>query len=247
MLTGILTERKFVFAASGYYGHSTTNNISEFRISIADAPVLQLARLCENHMKQISLEMELSRLTKLNNRSPLMEQYPTPPDIAAKMLYRALGDGCLKGMTVADLGCGNGTFAVGALMLGAEKAYAIDIDQNAISVAGENSRQFGDRIILLKEDIEEFDVPVDTILMNPPFGSQRRNADLPFIEKALEYSKDFYIVLNYKAGDFLEKVIKGKGEIIWEENIEIPLAHTYEFHRKEIKMIQAKMSRVKVW
>ena len=176
-----------------------------------------------------------------------MEQYPTPPDIAAKMLYRALGDGCLEGMTVADLGCGNGIFAVGALMLGARKAYAIDIDQNAISVTGENSRQFGDRIILLKEDIEEFNVPVDTVLMNPPFGSQRRNADLPFIEKALEYSKDFYIVLNYKAGDFLEKVIKGKGEIIWEENIEIPLAHTYEFHRKEIKMIQAKMSRVKVW
>ncbi len=198
-------------------------------------------------MKQIYLEMELSRLKKLDNTNPHMEQYPTPPDIAAKMLYRALGDGCIRGKTVADLGCGNGIFAIGALILGAEKTYAIDIDQNAISVAAENSRQFGEKIILVKEDIEEFDVPVDTVLMNPPFGSQKRNADLPFIEKALEYSKDFYIVLNYKAGDFLEKVIKGKGEIIWEEKVGIPLAHMYEFHRKEIKMIQAKMSRVKVW
>ncbi|MGC8617901.1 MAG: METTL5 family protein [Thermoplasmata archaeon] len=193
------------------------------------------------------MEIELSKLKRMAIRDSRLEQYPTPPDIAATMLYRALGDGCLRDKIVADLGCGNGIFAIGALMLGARKAYGIDSDEDAIIVARENSEQFGDRIILTTEDVAEFNVPVDTILMNPPFGSQKRNADIPFIEKALEYSKDFYIVLNYKAGDFLENVIEGKGEILWEEDMEIPVAHSYEFHRKEIKMIKAKMSRVRVW
>ncbi|MEM0136107.1 MAG: hypothetical protein QXU18_12935, partial [Thermoplasmatales archaeon] len=61
-------------------------------------------------MKQISLEMNLSRLKKAINMNARLEQYPTPPDIAARVLYRALADGCLKDKVVADLGCGNGIF-----------------------------------------------------------------------------------------------------------------------------------------
>ncbi len=198
-------------------------------------------------MKQVSLEIELSRLKKPINPKAGLEQYPTPPEIAAMLLFRALSDGCVKDKVVADLGCGNGIFAIGASMLGASKVYALDKDEEAIETALKNSEMFRTEIDFKVGDVAAFDVPVDTVIMNPPFGSQRKNADVPFIEKALEFSKDFYILLNYKAGDFLERIIEKKGEITWDKNVQIPLAHSYDFHRKEIKNIMVRIAKVKVW
>ncbi len=198
-------------------------------------------------MKQVSLEIELSRLMPTKQKRAELEQYQTPPHIAAKILYRALSDDCIEGKVVADFGCGNGIFAIGASLLGAEKVYAIDSDPDALEIARQNVLNTSSTIELIQDDVSEFGTLVDTVVMNPPFGSQKRNADIPFIEKALKYSKDFYILLNYKAGDFLERIIEGKGEISWAENVEFPLAHSFDFHRKEMKMIQARASKVKVW
>jgi putative methylase len=198
-------------------------------------------------MKQVALEIVLSKLHKNSRGKASLEQYQTPPGLAAKVLYRALSDGCLNGKIVADLGCGNGIFAIGASLLGASKVYGVEKDPAIIEIAKENSRNLHRNIEFLNCDISEFNIRVDTVIMNPPFGSQRRNADVPFIEKALEFSKDFYILLNYKAGDFLERIIGGKGEITWDERFEIPLVHSYDFHRKESKMIDVRVARVKVW
>ncbi|MCL4447498.1 MAG: METTL5 family protein [Candidatus Thermoplasmatota archaeon] len=198
-------------------------------------------------MKQISLEIELSRLKKTTISRASLEQYQTPPAIAAGLLYRALGDGSVRGKTVADLGCGNGIFAIGAALMEARKVYAVDKDPFAIRTASESHKEVGVEVEFLTEDVRVFEESVDTVIMNPPFGSQKRDADIPFIEKAMKISKDFYILLNYKAGDFLERIIAGKGEISWEENINFPLAHSYDFHRKEMKMIQARMAKVKIW
>ena len=198
-------------------------------------------------MKQVSLEIKLSMLRKTANRNAALEQYQTPPDVAARLLYRALSDGCLEGKVVADLGSGNGIFAVGAALLGASKVYGIESDPSAVEVARENSLGVAGDIEFVNCDVSEFHAMVDTVIMNPPFGSQRRNADVPFIDKALEISKDFYILLNYKAGDFLERIIEKKGEVAWDENVEIPLGHSYDFHRKEIKMIGVRIAKVKVW
>jgi putative methylase len=198
-------------------------------------------------LKQVSLEIKLSKLLKSSKRDASLEQYETPADVAAMVLYRAFMDGCIEGKVVADIGCGNGIFAVGAALLGAKRVYALDKDPAAIQVAKENSTALGLDIEFINSDVSEFNIDVDTIIMNPPFGSQRRNADIPFIEKALEFSKDFYILLNYKAGDFLERIIGGKGEISWEEKVDIPLLHSYDFHRKEMKMIGVRVAKVKVW
>lgn len=198
-------------------------------------------------MKQVSLEIELSKLRPLMDVSPSLEQYPTPPDIAARVLYRALSDGCISGKVVADFGCGNGIFAIGASLLGAERVYAIDKDPLAVKVAESNSQSLGTEVDFATGEVSDFRTPVDTVLMNPPFGSQKRNADVPFIGRALELSKDFYILLNYKAGDFLERIIEGKGGVEWEERVEIPLAHSFKFHRKEIKMVDVRIAKVEVW
>jgi len=41
-------------------------------------------------------------------------------------------------MTIADIGCGSGILSVGALMLGAKKAYAVDTDLLAVKATHEN-------------------------------------------------------------------------------------------------------------
>ncbi len=47
------------------------------------------------------------------------------------------------GMKVLDLGCGSGILSVIALLLGAEKATAVDIDPNAADIAYENAGRNG--------------------------------------------------------------------------------------------------------
>ena len=43
------------------------------------------------------------------------------------------------GMKVLDLGCGSGILSVAALLLGAERAFACDIDEKAVDIAYENA------------------------------------------------------------------------------------------------------------
>ncbi|MBR2131135.1 MAG: 50S ribosomal protein L11 methyltransferase [Oscillospiraceae bacterium] len=43
------------------------------------------------------------------------------------------------GMRVLDLGCGSGILSIAAILLGAERAYACDIDEKAVDVAYENA------------------------------------------------------------------------------------------------------------
>ncbi len=44
-----------------------------------------------------------------------------------------------KGMKVLDLGCGSGILSIISLMLGADRAYAVDIDPNCIKIAYSNA------------------------------------------------------------------------------------------------------------
>lgn len=56
-----------------------------------------------------------------------------------RMCVEALEKCVHKGDRVADLGCGSGILSVIALLLGAERAYAVDIDPNCEKIAYENA------------------------------------------------------------------------------------------------------------
>lgn len=56
---------------------------------------------------------------------------------------------CIReGHSVADLGCGSGILAICAVLLGAKRAVAVDIDQNAVNITRENAalNRVSDRI-----------------------------------------------------------------------------------------------------
>lgn len=55
------------------------------------------------------------------------------------LCIRAIDKYIKPGMSVVDIGCGTGVLAIAALLLGADKATAIDIDSNAVKIASENA------------------------------------------------------------------------------------------------------------
>lgn len=74
---------------------------------------------------------------------------------------------------IADIGCGSGILSVGALLLGAEQVYAVDIDPLAVKSTIENrdlNQLASDRLIAAQGSIERLikgvNAPVDGIVCN---------------------------------------------------------------------------------
>ncbi|MBQ4101099.1 MAG: 50S ribosomal protein L11 methyltransferase [Oscillospiraceae bacterium] len=44
---------------------------------------------------------------------------------------------------ILDIGCGSGILSIGALLLGAKSAFAVDIDENAVNISKENAEKNG--------------------------------------------------------------------------------------------------------
>jgi ribosomal protein L11 methyltransferase len=62
------------------------------------------------------------------------------------------------GMEVLDMGCGSGILSIAAILLGAEKATGVDIDENAVKTAKENAALnniFDDRFTVYFGDVTE--------------------------------------------------------------------------------------------
>jgi ribosomal protein L11 methyltransferase len=75
----------------------------------------------------------------------------------------------LSGKTIVDFGCGSGILAIAALLLGANTAYAVDIDPQAITATQSNAvkNQVQDKVIsCLPEQFSAADVRVDVVLAN---------------------------------------------------------------------------------
>jgi len=137
-------------------------------------------------MNKKKLAIELSKLEKFENVKPELEQYPTDSELAAHILWNAFMQGDIENKIVADLGCGNGIFGIGALLLGAKLVYFLEVDGEALDVAIKNCKF--ENVHFRKMDVLEFDEKVDTVVMNPPFGVQQEHADKNFLEKAMEIS-----------------------------------------------------------
>ncbi|KAL6985753.1 hypothetical protein U1Q18_019126, partial [Sarracenia purpurea var. burkii] len=69
-----------------------------------------------------------------------LEQYPTGPHIASRMLYTAENSfGDVTNKVVADFGCGCGTLGLAAALLDAEHVVGLDIDSQSIGIASINA------------------------------------------------------------------------------------------------------------
>jgi putative methylase len=184
-------------------------------------------------LRKRQLEMTLQGLGHTASRSAKLEQYPTPADIAADMLWEAMTAGDIEGRTVADLGCGNGILSIGAKLLGASRSVGVDADPAAIEVARANAARLGLDIEFMASDVAAVEGGFDTVLQNPPFGAQTRHADRAFIAKAVRLAPVAYSFHQEVTQEFVATMVRALGaecELVKRYKFEIPYA--FEFHRK---------------
>jgi len=199
-------------------------------------------------MKKKQLEILLQKLNLHSKPKVYLEQYPTPADIAAKILFDAYSLGDIEGKKVCDLGCGTGIFSIGAVLLGAKEVIGIDIDKEVIEVARKNAEQLGveGMIKFIVSDIKEFNETCDCVIMNPPFGSQQEHADTPFLIKALEIAPVVHSIHMLKTENYIENLVhRHNGMITHKERVVFEIKHMFKFHKREKAEVEAMHIRIK--
>jgi putative methylase len=193
-------------------------------------------------MKKKDLEMRLQKVKNFIDPDPSLEQYMTPSVIASDILFIAYSEGDVSGKKVMDLGCGTGMFSIGVWMLGAAAVKGYDVSEKAISVANENKKAFGADVELEVCDIMDVTEHGDTVIMNPPFGCQSRNADRPFLNKAMCLCDTVYSVHMGKTAEFLYDHVSSAGrEICFQKGYKFNIPHTFSFHSKAKQDIEIVM------
>jgi putative methylase len=201
-------------------------------------------------VRKRDLERALSQIEANPLPNAYLEQYTTPSNVAAEVLYLAayVYDDII-GKTVVELGCGTARLAIGAALLGAKEVFGVDVDQDAVKVAQRNAETMGvnETTNFIVSDIGAVEGNFDTVLQNPPFGVQRKRADRRFIARSLELGRTIYSF--HKGGnsnrEFIKRFIEehgGKVTNIFPMTMEIP--RMFKFHTKKKKNIQVDLYRI---
>ena len=192
-------------------------------------------------MKKKHLAIVLSNLKGFEKPKLELEQYKTPGDVAAELLWLAYSMRDIEGKIIADLGAGTGVLSIGASLMGAKKVYAVEKDEAALEIARENTRTLGiDNIKFIHCNVSDFRTKVDAVIMNPPFGSQNPKADRPFLLKAFEISDVIYSIhlTKEEVRKFIEAFTRDNSFKITHRltaTFEIPAQ--FFFHKKRLEQI----------
>lgn len=184
-------------------------------------------------MNKKQLAIELSKLKGLSKFNVKLEQYQIDNNLASDLLWVAYQNNDIKNKVVADLGCGNGILGIGALLLGAKFVYFLDLDKDALDICKNNIKDFNN-FKLINSDVKDFDIKVDTVIMNPPFGVQNRKADKIFLEKAMNNSKKIYSIHKIESKGFIDKLCSEMNfKVLDIVEREFVIKKSYGFHTKE--------------
>lgn len=155
-------------------------------------------------IRKLDLELFLTKISPQPTPNVHLEQYTISESVASSILYiAAYANNDVVGRNVLDLGCGTGRLSLGAAFLGAKKVVGVDVDRLAIKTAVENSAKTGltGKVEWINGDIQAVVGRFDTVLQNPPFGVQTREADRAFLAKALEVGSMVYSLHNHPQTD----------------------------------------------
>lgn len=168
-------------------------------------------------MDRAAIERQLAGCDSFDAPSAELEQYATPPDIAAHVVHLAALQGDMS-RRVIDLGSGTGMLTLGACLAGAETVIGLERDPSAVTVARTNARhlELEQRVSWIVGDATRVPVaptePV-TALANPPFGAVngRSGADRAFLETIASIATVSYTLHNAGSIEFVESFVSDHG------------------------------------
>ncbi len=185
-----------------------------------------------------NLELALELVPQFPSPYENLEQYVTPSNIAADMLWHAYMHKDIRGKLIVDLGCGTGKLLFGALILGAKYGICIDIDHDALQLAKSIMSTYtntpfdiiaadlrrAEPPLITKRRICTYDKVSCTVIMNPPFGVKSKGADFDFIRVAMKICNTIYSLHKKvpKSLEILNKICK-------EENYKLFIINQYRF------------------
>ena len=198
------------------------------------------------HRKLKSLESDLNQLTYFLSPKFKLEQYQTPPRLAAEILT-TIDSNCnsFEGKVVLDLGCGTGILGLGCVRLGSSRVIGVDIDHEAVEIARQNASEVGlssnniSFIIKDVRDLDSTDIPlnVDFVVMNPPFGTRSKDhMDYEFVQKGLQFADKVFSLHKSTTREFWQKKVDWKVNIL-NQDIKFPIGQEFKFHKKEVQII----------
>ncbi|MFC6764392.1 METTL5 family protein [Natrinema soli] len=205
-----------------------------------------------------TLARRLESIEDFSEPSADLEQYLTPPELAAHLCHLAGLQGDLEGQVV-DLGTGTGMLAIAASLSGVDRVAGIDLDAEALEIARRNERAVvggggdgGGRdhpIEWLRGDVsrQPFSLTDATVLSNPPFGAQRgnRHADRAFLETAREIGTASYTIHNEGSQAFVESFADDEGGTVTHAfRAEFPIPKRFEFHTAAQETLEAEVFRI---
>ncbi|XP_021723603.1 methyltransferase-like protein 5 [Chenopodium quinoa] len=192
-------------------------------------------------MKLKQLEGLLGNLDQFASPKIELEQYPTGPHIASRMLYTAENSfGDVSDKVVADFGCGCGTLGIAAALLGADHVIGFDVDAESLEIAYLNAEDLELDMNFVQCDIRNLGCrgkTVDTVVMNPPFGTRNKGADMDFLSVALKVaSQAVYSLHKTTTRDHVGKTAlrdynAKSAEVLCELRYDVP--QLYKFHKKK--------------
>jgi putative methylase len=170
---------------------------------------------------------------------PELEQVVTPAEAAADLLGTAMRSVGLQEASVADLGCGTGRLAIGAALLGAAPVVGVDADPAPLELARAAAAAAGVSVTWVPSDAAQWTGDCDIVVMNPPFGAQRRHADRPFWDAALRGARRavFAFALADSRTFIARRAVASGARIIERHPVPWTLARTFPHHAHARKAI----------
>ncbi|GLT98546.1 hypothetical protein SLE2022_160460 [Rubroshorea leprosula] len=192
-------------------------------------------------MKLKQLESFLGDLQQFSNPKVELEQYPTGPHIASRMIYTAENSfDDISNKIVVDFGCGCGTLGAAAALLDAGQVIGIDVDSQSLEIASTNAEDLELDMNFVQCDIKNLvwrGQTVDTIVMNPPFGTRKKGADMDFLFVALNVaSQAVYSLHKTSTREHIKRAAlrdfnASSAEVLCELRFDVP--QLYKFHKKK--------------
>lgn len=197
-----------------------------------------------------SLERRLADLAGFDDPRVDLEQYPTPPSIAAHLIHLADLYGDLESIVV-DLGAGTGVLALAAAHRGAARVVGIERDATALAVARKNEHLLEPPKpvdwVLADAACAPLGVTGATVVMNPPFGAQagQTHADRGFLETAARIAGVAYSIHNTGSREFIESyLVDTRGTITHSFEARLKLDRQFPFHSADRTEIDAEVYRI---